>query len=138
MTDEMTEGGVFLLGGGLSGWVIRCGQGIGRWGSTDFGSGRGFGVGDVTGFVRGADRNVRVIRRDELMLEWFSIVRVANVQTVRWVLGALNGWTTPVSSRQAQSWCSRMRTAGLIEWRNWVVVAGRRCGDLRRGGAVET
>lgn len=56
-----------------------------------------------------------VVRRDEQMLEWFSIVRIANVQSVRWVLGALNGWTSPVSSRQAQSWVSRMRTAGLIE-----------------------
>lgn len=65
--------------------------------------------------ARGADRTVWVVPRDEQMLQWFSIVRVANVQTVRWVLGALNGWNSPVSSRQAQSWCSRMRTAGLID-----------------------
>jgi hypothetical protein len=69
----------------------------------------------VAGVVRGGDRTVWVVPRDEQMLTWFSIVRIANVQTVRWVLGALNGWASPVSSRQAQSWCSRMRTAGLIE-----------------------
>jgi hypothetical protein len=69
----------------------------------------------VAGVVRGGDRTVWVVPRDEQMLTWFSIVRIANVQTVRWVLGALNGWSSPVSSRQAQSWCSRMRTAGLIE-----------------------
>ena len=69
----------------------------------------------MTGVVRGGDRTVWVVPRDEQMLTWFSIVRVANVQTVRWVLGALNGWSWPVSSRQAQSWCSRMRMAGLID-----------------------
>ena len=69
----------------------------------------------VAGVTRGGDRTVWVVPRDEQMLTWFSIVRVANVQTVRWVLGALNGWTSPVSSRQAQSWCLRMRTAGLID-----------------------
>lgn len=69
----------------------------------------------VAGIARGADRTVWVVPRDEQMLTWFSIVRIANVQAVRWVLGALNGWASPVSSRQAQSWCSRMRTAGLIE-----------------------
>jgi hypothetical protein len=69
----------------------------------------------VTGVARGGDRTVWVVPRDEQMLQWFSIVRIANVQTVRWVLGALNGWSHPVSSRQAQSWCSRMRTAGLID-----------------------
>jgi hypothetical protein len=69
----------------------------------------------VVQVARGVDRTVWVVPRDEQMLTWFSIVRVANVQTVRWVLGALNGWTSPVSSRQAQSWCSRMKTAGLID-----------------------
>lgn len=65
--------------------------------------------------VRGGDRTVWMTRRDEQMLEWFSIVRVASMHSVRWVLGALNGWSAPVSLRQAQSWCLRMRTAGLID-----------------------
>lgn len=49
------------------------------------------------------------------MLSWFGIVRVSNVQAVRWVLGALNGWTGPVSTRRAQGWCVRMEAAGLVE-----------------------
>lgn len=69
----------------------------------------------MTRITRQSDRTVWVTPRDEQMVEWLSIVRVANLQTTRWVLGALNGWTTPVSTRQAQSWCSRMRAAGLVD-----------------------
>lgn len=57
---------------------------------------------------------VHVRERDEQALGWFGIVRVSNVQAVRWVLGALNGWDGPVSARRAQLWCSRMEAAGLI------------------------
>ncbi|WP_133765088.1 hypothetical protein [Amnibacterium kyonggiense] len=49
------------------------------------------------------------------MFEWFSIVRIADVQSVRWVLAALNGVDRPVSVRRAQSWCARMEAAGLVE-----------------------
>jgi hypothetical protein len=65
--------------------------------------------------VRGSGSTVWVMDRDEQMMEWFSIVRVSNVQTIRWVLGALNGWERPVSARQAQAWCARMQTAGYID-----------------------
>lgn len=64
--------------------------------------------------VRGGDSGVWVMDRDEQMFEWFSIVRVTNVETIRWVLGALNGWEVPVSVRRAQSWCARMEQAGMI------------------------
>lgn len=60
-------------------------------------------------------RTVWVMPRDESMLTWFSIVRVANVQSVRWVLGSLNGQYAPVSVRRAQAWCARMETAGMID-----------------------
>ncbi|MGN6446106.1 hypothetical protein [Amnibacterium sp.] len=53
--------------------------------------------------------------RDEQVLVWFSIVRIANVQSVRWVLGALNGDQGPVSTRRAQMWCARMKTAGMVD-----------------------
>ena len=36
--------------------------------------------------VRGDDSSVWVMSRDEQMLEWFSIVRVSNMETIRWVL----------------------------------------------------
>ena len=57
---------------------------------------------------------VWVTERDEMALVWFGIVRISNVQTVRWVLGAVNGWEMPVQIRQAQRWVSRMETAGMI------------------------
>lgn len=49
------------------------------------------------------------------MFGWFGIVRIADVQSVRWVLGALNGQDHPVSVRRAQSWCARMEVAGKVE-----------------------
>jgi hypothetical protein len=58
--------------------------------------------------------NVWVTPRDEMALSWFRIVRISNVQTVRWLLGAVNGWERPVQIRQAQRWVSRMETAGMI------------------------
>jgi hypothetical protein len=58
---------------------------------------------------------VIVIARDEQMMEWFKVIRITNMQGIRWVLGALNGWDEPVSLRQAQGWCARMEKAGLIE-----------------------
>ena len=67
----------------------------------------------VSSFERD-DRTVWVMPRDESVLGWFSIVRIANVQSVRWVLGAMNGYSSPVSVRRAQSWCSRMETAGMV------------------------
>lgn len=67
----------------------------------------------VSSFERD-DRTVWVMPRDESVLGWFSIVRIANVQSVRWVLGAMNGYSSPVSVRRAQTWCSRMETAGMV------------------------
>ena len=52
--------------------------------------------------------------RDELALTWFAIVRIANVDSVRWLLGAVNGWDRPVQVRQAQRWVARMEVAGKV------------------------
>jgi len=60
------------------------------------------------------ERTVWVMPRDESMMTWFSIVRIADVQSVRWVLGALNGRRGPVSTRRAQSWCARMEATGMV------------------------
>lgn len=65
--------------------------------------------------VEQGEKTVWVMPRDEAMFQWFSIVRVADVRAVRWVLAALNGTTEPVSVRRAQMWVSRMETAGLVE-----------------------
>lgn len=67
----------------------------------------------VRTFDRG-ERTVWVMPRDESMLTRFSIVRIADVQSVRWVLGALNDQPGPVSMRRAQSWCARMETVGMV------------------------
>ena len=58
--------------------------------------------------------NVWLTSRDEMALSWFSVVRISNVDTVRWLLGAVNGWDRPVQIRQAQRWIARMETAGKI------------------------
>jgi hypothetical protein len=52
------------------------------------------------------------------MCAWLSIVRVTDVQAIRWVLGALNEIDGPVSTRRAQVWCARMEVVGLIERAN--------------------
>jgi hypothetical protein len=69
----------------------------------------------MVGTFEQGERNVWVMPRDESMFTWFSIVRVANVQSVRWVLGALNGQTVPVSVRRAQAWCARMESVGMVD-----------------------
>ena len=66
--------------------------------------------------MSGAD--VWVTRRDELAMEWFRIVRISNVQTVRWMLGMVNGWDRPVALRQAQRWVSRMTRVGYVDRTN--------------------
>lgn len=72
----------------------------------------------VVRLVGNAVRRVWLTERDEQMFEWFRIVRVSNVQSIRWVLGALNGWDHPVSTRQAQTWCERMEVAGMVHRTN--------------------
>ena len=73
----------------------------------------------MTGVVRDGDRTVWVMQRDEQMLEWFAIVRVANMQTLRWVLGALNGWDVPVTLRRAQGWCGERFVIGARWAASW-------------------
>ncbi|TDS80327.1 hypothetical protein [Amnibacterium kyonggiense] len=71
-------------------------------------------MGDVGWTVDRDARTVWVVPRDEQMMTWFQVVRIANVQSVRWVLGALNSQQSPVSVRRAQAWCARLETAGLV------------------------
>lgn len=58
---------------------------------------------------------VRLTDRDAAMFEWFSIVRVTTMEGVRWVLGALNDASGPVSKNQAFVWVRRMQELGMIE-----------------------
>lgn len=66
----------------------------------------------------GAGSRIWVTGRDQRVCEWLSIVRVTDVQAIRWVLGALNEIDGPVSTRRAQAWCARMEVVGLIERAN--------------------
>ncbi len=66
----------------------------------------------------GTGRRVWVTGRDERVCEWLRIVRVTDVQAIRWILGVLNESEGPVSTRQAQAWCARMEIVGLIERAN--------------------
>jgi hypothetical protein len=68
--------------------------------------------------VDGAGRRTWVTGRDERVCEWLRIVRVTDVQAIRWVLGALNEIDGPVSTRRAQAWVARMEVVGLIERAN--------------------
>jgi hypothetical protein len=66
----------------------------------------------------GASRRTWVTGRDERVCEWLQIVRVTDVQAIRWILGALNDIEGPVSTRRAQTWVARMELVGLIERAN--------------------
>ncbi|MGN6445292.1 hypothetical protein [Amnibacterium sp.] len=59
-----------------------------------------------------------VTGRDQLALEWFRIVRISNMQTLRWALGMINGWDRPVALRQAQRWVTRMTRVGYVDRTN--------------------
>lgn len=66
----------------------------------------------------GAGRRVWVTARDERVCEWLRIVRVTDVQAIRWLLGVLNEADGPVSTRRAQEWVARMELVGLVERQN--------------------
>ena len=72
----------------------------------------------MVGAENGAGRRVWVTARDERVCEWLRIVRVTDVQAIRWLLGVLNDSDGPVSTRRAQEWVARMELVGLIERQN--------------------
>jgi hypothetical protein len=58
---------------------------------------------------------VLVTARDEQMIEWLSVVRVSDMESVRFALAAFADANQPVSLRRAQQWVARLRPTGLIE-----------------------
>jgi hypothetical protein len=58
---------------------------------------------------------VLVTVRDEAMLEWLGVVRVADMESIRFALAAFADATQPVSLRRAQQWVARIKPTGLIE-----------------------
>ncbi|TFB87273.1 hypothetical protein E3O44_09110 [Cryobacterium algoricola] len=57
---------------------------------------------------------VQVTDRDEAMVNWLGTVRLADVDAIRWALGAMSGSAEPISTRKAQHWVMRMVEAGLV------------------------
>lgn len=58
---------------------------------------------------------VMVTARDEAMLEWLSVVRVADMESLRFALAAFADANQPVSLRRAQQWVARLRLTELID-----------------------
>lgn len=53
--------------------------------------------------------------RDERIIEWLRVVRMADSEALRWVLAAMDGRDEPVTLRRAQQWIARGLDAGVIE-----------------------
>ena len=58
---------------------------------------------------------MQLTERDEAMVEWLSVVRLADMEALRWALGGLSGAGVPVSLRKAQQWTARLAEVGLVD-----------------------
>ncbi|MCU1410510.1 MAG: hypothetical protein JWR04_1217 [Rhodoglobus sp.] len=60
---------------------------------------------------------MQLTRRDEQMIEWLSVVRMADIDAIRWALSGLkNGHADdPVTVRRANQWIARMAEVGLVD-----------------------
>jgi hypothetical protein len=65
----------------------------------------------------GERRMMQLTRRDEQMLDWLNVVRMADIDAIRWALAGLrNGYSEqPVTIRQANQWIARMAEARLVD-----------------------
>lgn len=59
---------------------------------------------------------VQVTDRDEAVLEWLRVVRMADLKVIRWALSATSGGrrSDPVTLRNGQRWMHRMHQVGLV------------------------
>jgi hypothetical protein len=60
---------------------------------------------------------VQLTKRDEAMLDWLSVVRMADQEAVRWALAALpHGYADqPVGVRRGNQWIARLVDEGLVQ-----------------------
>lgn len=58
---------------------------------------------------------VQITERDEALIAWLSVVRVADMDAIRWALGALSGAGAPVSLRRAQQRIAILQGSGLVD-----------------------
>jgi len=65
----------------------------------------------------GALEVVQLTRRDEAMLDWLSVVRMADQEAVRWALAALptGHADEPVGVRRGNQWIARLVKEGLVQ-----------------------
>lgn len=67
--------------------------------------------------ITGADQMVQLTKRDEAMLDWLSVVRMADQEAVRWALAALPDGCAeqPVGVRRGNQWIARLVDEGLVQ-----------------------
>ena len=67
--------------------------------------------------VSGADQMVQLTKRDEAMLDWLSVVRMADQEAVCWALAALpeGHADQPVGVRRGNQWIARLVEEGLAQ-----------------------
>jgi hypothetical protein len=60
---------------------------------------------------------MQLTMRDELMLDWLSVVRMADMDAIRWALGGLRDDSRgePVTVRRANQWIARMAGAEVVD-----------------------
>jgi hypothetical protein len=57
---------------------------------------------------------VQVTDRDEAMLGWLNVVRMADLEALKFALAGLAGADAPVGKRRANQWVARMEKAGWV------------------------
>ena len=57
---------------------------------------------------------IQLTSRDEAMLEWLGVVRVTEMDAIRYAMGGLSGAEQPVHIRKAQNWVARLEAIGMV------------------------
>jgi hypothetical protein len=57
---------------------------------------------------------VQVTERDDAMMEWLDVVRMADTEAIRYALAGLAGADAPVSVRRANQWVERLVEVGWV------------------------
>jgi hypothetical protein len=60
---------------------------------------------------------MQLTRRDEQMLDWLNVVRMADIGAIQWALAGLKHGSCeqPVTVRRANQWVARLAEAGLVD-----------------------
>lgn len=57
---------------------------------------------------------IQFTSRDDAMLEWLGVVRVAEMDAIRYAMAGLSGADKPVHVRKAQNWVARLEALGMV------------------------